>query len=333
MTWLSRLGTGRFLAALLCVSLGIGVLTACGGSPSATESPASLGATSAAPDGVVAPAAPADFSSRGAAASSVPKGGAPVVGSGKVGESAQASSLPAPGQPRMLVKTGTLGLVVKDVDSSFGRISAIARQYGGDVLQYTNSKTGERRVADVTLQVDSAQFEAAMTALRELPDVVERRVDKAEATDVTEEFADVKAQITNLEATERQLRDIMAKATRTEDILNIQREITNVRGQIERLQGRANYLDRRATLSTIALHLEMPVAVTVEPPLAAWRFTATVIKAWNASLQLLQAVATVVISAVVFCWWLLPLGVLAVFGRRAWRRRGRANTIAASVGD
>lgn len=233
----------------------------------------------------------------------------------------------------MLVKTGTLGLVVKDVDTSFGRIGVIARQYGGDVLQYTNSKSGENRVADVTLQVDSVQFDAAMTALRELPDVIERRTDKAEATDVTEEFVDVNAQITNLTATENQLRDIMAKATRTEDILNIQREITNVRGQIDRLQGRANYLDRRAALSTIAVHLEMPAAVAVEPQLTGWRFTATVANAWHASLLLLQGVATIAISVAVFCWWLLPLGALAVFGLRALRRRGRANRVAAPAGD
>ncbi len=346
-----RSARGRTLAVLaLCLLLGL--LTACGGSSVPTQSIASdRGETSSYSGGAsAAPTAAAAVGGR-AAASSAPAASGGTTGqtaaastaassaprSGTTGQTAPASTAPNPTnvQPRLLIKTGTLGLTVQDVDAAFGRAGAIARQYGGDVLQYTNSKNGDRRVADVTLQVDSGQFEAAMAALRELPDVVERRTDKAEATDVTEEFVDVQAQITNLEATERQLRDIMAKATRTEDILNIQREITSVRSQIERLKGRANYLDRRAALSTIALHLETPVAAAAPSALPGWRFTTVVANAWASSLQLLQGIGTVVITLAVFCWWLVPLALLAFLGFRFLRRRGRdgATGGVASAGD
>ncbi len=349
-----RSARGRTLAVLaLCLLTGL--LTACGGSSVPTQSIASdRGETSSYSGGAsAAPTAAAAVGGR-AAASSAPAASGGTTGqtaaastaassaprSGTTGQTAPASTAPNPTnvQPRLLIKTGTLGLTVQDVDAAFGRAGAIARQYGGDVLQYTNSKNGDRRVADVTLQVDSGQFEAAMAALRELPDVVERRTDKAEATDVTEEFVDVQAQITNLEATEHQLRDIMAKATRTEDILNIQREITSVRSQIERLKGRANYLDRRAALSTIALHLETPVvaaAPPTPPEVAGWRFTTVVANAWASSLQLLQGIGTVVITLAVFCWWLVPLALLAFLGFRFLRRRGRdgATGGVASAGD
>lgn len=347
-----RSARGRTLAVVSALCLLLGMLTTCGGSSSPTQSTMSdRGGTSSYSSG--ASAAPTAAAGGRAAASSAPAVSGGTTGqttsasttassapqSGTTGQTAPASTAPAPTnvQPRLLIKTGTLGLTVQDVDAAFGRAGAIARQYGGDVLQYTNSKNGDRRVADVTLQVDSGQFEAAMAALRELPDVVERRTDKAEATDVTEEFVDVQAQITNLEATERQLRDIMAKATRTEDILNIQREITNVRGQIERLQGRANYLDRRAALSTISLHLETPVVTTTPTPpeVAGWRFTTVVASAWAASLQVLQGVGTIVISIAVFSWWILPLAVLAIVGVRLLRRRGRGGATGGvvSAGD
>ena len=346
----SRSTRNRTLALTLMLSLLLGLLTACGGSAVPTQSTTSdRGGTTSSSGGGVAPSysgggaassAPAAASSApNTAASSAPRAAVAVPTSAASGQTASSSSAPAPTnvQSRLLIKTGTLGLTVQDVDAAFGRVGAIARQYGGDVLQYTNSKSDERRVADVTLQVDSGQFEAAMAALRELPDVVERRNDKAEATDVTEEFVDVQAQITNLEATERQLRDIMAKATRTEDILTIQREITNVRGQIDRLQGRANYLDRRAALSTISLHLETPVATTTPTPpeVAGWRFTTVVANAWASSLQLLQGIGTVVITLVVFFWWFFPLAALAFFGFRSLRRRGRGRPTgnAVSAGD
>jgi hypothetical protein len=114
---------------------------------------------------------------------------------------------------------------------------------------------------------------------------------------------------------------VLDKATRTEDILAVQREITNVRGQIDRLQGRANFLERRAAMSTITLHLE-PEGGPVGPrPAASWRLSEVVTNAWNSSLRVLQGLLTVVVSVAVFSWWLLPLlglGWLAL--RRAGRR-------------
>lgn len=300
------------------------LLSACGGSaPSSSSSSGPVNDTSgggAANTGARAAASSAPAAVSGAAP--VAPGALPTTGAATQSGSGSTQASPGPLPKRLLIKTGTLGLVVSDVDVTFGRIRAIAQQYGGEVSQYTNSKSGERRLGTVTILVDSAQFEAAMTALREMSGIVERRADKAESTDVSEEFADVQAQITNLEATERQLRGIMEKATRTEDILNIQREITNVRGQIERLQGRANYLDRRAAMSTIAINLETPVVAGPATPTGTnWRFTVVVGEAWVASLKALQVVATVVITVAVFCWWLLPLLALGVLAWRLRRRR------------
>lgn len=316
------LWSGRNLSlslALLLLSLLV-VLTACGGPSSSKSAPGNDTSSGSASSSARSPAFEAPAAVSGAAP--VAPGGMPTAGAATQPGSGSTQDSPGVAPRRLLIKSGTLGLVVSDVDAMFGRISAIAQQYGGEVSQYTNSKSGERRFGTVTILVDSAQFEAAMTALRGMNGIVERRTDKAESTDVSEEFADVQAQITNLEATERQLRGIMEKATRTEDILNIQREITTVRGQIERLQGRANYLDRRAAMSTIVLNLETPVVAGPSTPAGSdWRFTKVVSEAWAASLQALQVVATVVITAVVFFWWLLPLLALGVLAWRLWRRR------------
>ena len=297
------------------------LLSACGGSAAPTSSSANdtfSGGAASTGSRAAASSAPAAVSG----AAPVAPGAMPTPAAATQSGSGSTQASPGPLPKRLLIKTGTLGLVVNDVDVTFGRISAIAQQYGGEVSQYTNSKSGERRLGTVTILVDSAQFEAAMTALREMSGIVERRTDKAESTDVSEEFADVQAQITNLEATERQLRGIMEKATRTEDILNIQREITNVRGQIERLQGRANYLDRRAAMSTIAINLETPIVAGPSAPTGSdWRFTVVVGEAWASSLKALQVVATVVISIAVFFWWLLPLFALGVLAWRLRRRR------------
>ncbi len=62
-----------------------------------------------------------------------------------------------------------------------------------------------------------------------------------------------------LEATETQLLKIMETATKTEDVLSIQRELTSVRGQIEQAQGRMLYLQRTSSTSLLTIQLNEAV--------------------------------------------------------------------------
>jgi TolA-binding protein len=221
-----------------------------------------------------------------------------------------------------LIKTGTVSMVVQDVDVSFEAALKVAQDHGGDVLQYTNTKTGDKRVADLILQVESGKFEQAMTALRRMSGVVERKVDKADVTEVTDEVVDVQAQIKNLELSEQQLQALLQRTTRTDEILTIQREINNIRVEIDRRKTRAAQLAEQTDLSTITLHLESgPVAAAIAPPGdATWDPSTTAGRAWNASLGILQGIGTVAITIAVFSWWLLPLLLVSwLVYRRYWR--------------
>ena len=131
---------------------------------------------------------------------------------------------------------------------------------------------------------------------------------------MTEEFVDLESRERNLLAAEESLLELYDRAESVEDTLTVERELTDIRGQIEEVQGRIQYLERRTATSEIVLHLE-PVATA--PPERPWSPSSVAARAWDASLGVLQAVATALISAVVFCWWLVP--PLAV-GLLLWRR-------------
>ncbi|MCX6021021.1 MAG: DUF4349 domain-containing protein, partial [Chloroflexi bacterium] len=183
--------------------------------------------------------------------------------------------------------------------------------------------------ATITLRVPAQGYADVMTALRRMSVKVES--EKGEAKDVTEEFADIDAQVRNLEVTEAQLQELMKKATTIDEILRVQNQISTVRGQIERLKGRAQYLQRNADLATITVTLapELPAKVTVETPVG-WDPLRVAAGAWRESLRAVQAVLTVGIVTVVFFWWLLP--PLALFG--FWmmsRRNGRRAAPAANA--
>ena len=328
--WLTfALLVGVFIVAAVAVGMGSNP-----GAEMAAEPPTSNEMARAGDSGSAAkPAVPT-----AAAAMAAPAGGVPASSSGAGARSAttgaqqpQPSGQPAanttqPDASRQIIKTGTLSLVLKDVDSGMSQVRAVAKQHGGDVLQENATKSGDHRVADMVIQVPSDRFDDVMVALRGLNGLVDRPVDRTSSQDVTEEYVDLQAQIKNLQATEGKLLELQGKATRMEDILSLQREITNIRGQIERLQGRANYLDKRSAMSTINLHLQ-PEGAPARTGQPAWRFGEVLARAWERSLVVFQGLATVLINLAAFAVWVLPL---ALVGWLAWRffRRERTAPIA-----
>jgi hypothetical protein len=138
---------------------------------------------------------------------------------------------------------------------------------------------------------------------------------------VTEEYVDLDANLRNLQKTEASLVSLMEKASKLDDVLVLQRELTNVRSQIERIQGRKTFLERRSDMSQISLTLREKNGAAVVTPLAAgaWDPAATAYKGWTASLRVLRTVADAAILAVAFGWWLVPF--VAVGGVVLLRRR------------
>lgn len=231
-------------------------------------------------------------------------------------------TLPTENYDRMVVKTASLGIRSNDVRGSAAEAQQIAARYGGTILssqlsQYDPQKK-DRLYADLVLSVPSREFEGAIAELRGLGKKVTQ--DSVSGQDVTEEFVDLEARERNLLATEKSLLKLYDRANSIEDTITIQRELTGVRGEIELVQGRMKYLKARSDFSQITLHIEPPVIAPKPEPKPTWDPGAVAARAWAASLNVLQAVATVGISALVFGWWLIPLIVLGLVW---WRRRNR----------
>ncbi len=227
---------------------------------------------------------------------------------------------------RMIIRTATLQLKVKDVSASLDTVRSLAGTHSGYIASSDSHIEGEYTVATVTLQVPAAQFDDAMTQLRKVG--VKAIGENVSSSDVTEEFTDLQSQLRNLQATEQRIQALMVKAERIEDILTLDRELRQIQSEIERIMGRTNYLSKRAEMSSITVTLYPEIAV-VEPLVTTeegWNPGKIASDAWNASLEMLSNVATVGITVAVFMWWAVPLLLLAL-----WLAvRPRRNTSVAS---
>lgn len=243
-----------------------------------------------------------------AAAESAPNSESTVRGpAGGVGNQA------AQNWDRMIIRTATLQLKVKDVADSLDKVRSLAGTHGGYIASSDSHIEGEYTVATLTLQVPAAQFDDAMNDLRKVG--VKAIGENVSSSDVTEEYTDLQSQLRNLQATEQRMQALMSRAERIEDILTLDRELRQIQSDIERIMGRTNYLSKRAEMSsiTVTLYPEIAPVETVVTTEDGWNPGKIAADAWNASLEMLSNIATVAITVAVFMWWAVPLLLLALW--------------------
>ncbi|HET7271758.1 MAG TPA: DUF4349 domain-containing protein [Rubrobacter sp.] len=218
---------------------------------------------------------------------------------------------------RKIVKTAELGIRAEDVRSGAARAQEVAARVGGSILSAQTYSADNSVYADMIISVPSNEFEGTLDELRALGEEV--TTDTISGQDVTEEYVDLKSRERNLLAAEQTLLGLYDRADDVQDALSIQRELTDVRGQIEQVQGRIKYLDQRSDFAQISLSIR-PVASPPKPR-PAWDPKLIVARAWSASLAVLQALATVFLSAIVFGWWLVPVLIAGTWWLRRRLRR------------
>ncbi|MEP6944817.1 MAG: DUF4349 domain-containing protein [Acidobacteriota bacterium] len=163
---------------------------------------------------------------------------------------------------RKIVRNAELSLEADSPEQAQQTITSIAESKGGFVVESQQSSSDTKvRTSDVvtmTVRVPSAKFLEALDEIRKTGSRV--IVETIKGTDVTEEFIDIEARLKAQMALEQQFIEIMKKANSVDDALNVQRQLADVRGEIEKVEGRRRFLENQASLSTVKVKLQSPVA-------------------------------------------------------------------------
>ncbi len=179
---------------------------------------------------------------------------ASLIGKGESanGSTSFTSSISAPAD-RMIVRTGNISMVVDNITTALANIAKIADGLNGYVVSSNSWKNGDSVYGSITIRVPAESYDAASNSVTQIAvDVTSQSVS---SQDVTEEYTDLGAQLSNLKATETQLLLIMGKADKVTDILAVQAQLTQIQSQIEQIKGRMQYLEKTSATSLINISL------------------------------------------------------------------------------
>lgn len=222
-------------------------------------------------------------------------------------------------QERLIIRTGHLDIVVTDVDATIAEIGSFATRNGGWVVQ-SNVQEYSYKVGDVTVRVPAGDFDTIMTEIKAL--AVEVTQESSSGQDVTEEYVDLSARLTNLEVTAERVRSFLEEAETVEEALDVNQELSRLEGEIEVIKGRIQFLTQSAAFSTISVSVRSDEA-SQPIDLPGWQPGSTARNAVEALVEFLQGVVDFLIWFVIV---LLPVILIIGFPIyllvRFVRRRG-----------
>ena len=228
-------GTGPRLIPLAVVTI---VLAACAGS-SAAPAPDRNGAYSGDVPSAAASAAPA----------------APEDGSGS---GAQSSGNPAtPDNSLQIVYTGSLQLVVADVDQAVAKAKTAVAAAGGYIGASQESNVDDQPAATITYRIPATKWDETISAIRGFG--TKTVSEQTQATEVGGQLVDLQARLANLRASETALQGIAANTAKVSDLLEVQAQLTDVRGQIEVLDAQLKHLQDQVAYGTLVTTFGMQV--------------------------------------------------------------------------
>jgi hypothetical protein len=179
-----------------------------------------------------------------------------------VPQTATSSSASSEPRARMVVKTADVFMEVVDLDETMKQVQKIAEvQNGFVVLSSFSSREQNQKAGNVSIRVPATKFDDALGKIRALASKMEN--ENIRGNDVTEEFYDVAARLTNKEKAEKRLQEILKAAKNVREILEVEQSLTNTRQEIEQLTARKRYLSDQAALSTINVNAHEPYPIVI----------------------------------------------------------------------
>jgi hypothetical protein len=140
------------------------------------------------------------------------------------------SSTPLPNGP-MIVRTAQLTLVARDFDQVRAALEDILRRHGGYAGELNvNSPTAGSRTLTATLRVPADHLDAAMAELKKLGRV---EAESQSGEEVTHQYIDLEARLSNARNTEQRLTELLRDRTgKLSDVLAVEAEKKTLLNQV-----------------------------------------------------------------------------------------------------
>ncbi|QWW18845.1 DUF4349 domain-containing protein [Schaalia sp. 19OD2882] len=238
------------------------------------------------------------------------------AGGTTVQDEAAGGSTPAePGaavKERAVVVTGSASVRVDSPQSAMAEVAQWVADNGGRVDSTNVYGSDSRATASLTARVPAQTYDTLIDHLRQVGTIVEQSTN---AQEVGAQVADLDARIEALEGSIARLKEFMAGAKTTTELLEVEKELATRQAELDSLKAQKTYLSDQIAMSTLIVSFTGEVRPG-DPDRNIFQ------RSWD---SFSSSMGTLIEGLVMLAPWLVVLAVivgpLAAWSRRRARRR------------
>lgn len=157
-----------------------------------------------------------------------------------------------------IIKSGNLRYQTDDLEKTYSQIQEAVKKHKAIIKndsQYNDEDGLSRRI---NIRIPNENFDAFITDISKGVNYFD--VKSISSDDVTEEYIDVTARIKTKKVLEERYYELLKKAAKVSEMLEIEKKLSEIREEIEAKEGRLKYIENKVSMSTLDINFYKPVA-------------------------------------------------------------------------
>lgn len=148
-----------------------------------------------------------------------------------------------------IIKNAHLRFETADLDATAQKIQDAIKKHKAQLQNDVETKDSYILERSITVRIPAQQFDAFIADIGKGVSYFDRK--EISSQDVTEEYIDISARLKAKKVLEARYLELLKKASKVSEMLEIEKQLSAIREEIEAQEGRLRYIQDRVALSTV----------------------------------------------------------------------------------
>ena len=162
-----------------------------------------------------------------------------------------APAVAEPAIEQKIIREANLRFQTTDMDETYGQVVSATKKYKAQIQNDTETKEYNTLTRTLTIRIPNGSFDAFLTDAGKGVSYFDRK--EISSQDVTEQYIDTDARLKAKKKLEARYLELLSKANKVSEMLEIEEKLSAVREDIESKEGQLRYLQNRVAMSTVTL--------------------------------------------------------------------------------
>jgi hypothetical protein len=150
-----------------------------------------------------------------------------------------------------IIKNANLRFETDDLIKTNAKIQASVKKLNATIQSDTEEKEYKTNTRRLLVRIPSKNFEDFITEISKGVGYFDTK--EISSQDVTEEFIDIESRLKIKKVLESRYLELLKKANKISEILEIEKQISEIREEIESKEGRLKYLNSQVSMSSVSI--------------------------------------------------------------------------------